>query len=161
MEKEAAELELARRYFTHYGPATIHDAAYFFGSPQSYVKKWLNCLPVLSTQCDGRTYYYIEENPEHKEIPACLFLAGFDPLMLGYEKTENPFLPKEHLRAVFSLAGIVNPALLINGQTAGKWKRTGKRIDVTMFETLTPAMRDRIAQTAEQLWPDMKAVRFL
>ena len=30
MEEGAARLELARRYFTHYGPAILRDAAYFF-----------------------------------------------------------------------------------------------------------------------------------
>ena len=31
MEEDAAQLGLARRYFTHFGPATIKNAAYFFG----------------------------------------------------------------------------------------------------------------------------------
>ena len=51
MEKEAAELELARRYFTHYAPATIRDAAYFFGCSQSEVKRWLAQLPVKEKVC--------------------------------------------------------------------------------------------------------------
>ena len=30
MLKHESEIELARRYFTNFGPATIHDAQYFF-----------------------------------------------------------------------------------------------------------------------------------
>lgn len=35
MEEHPAHIELARRYFTHFGPATVKDCAYFFGRPQS------------------------------------------------------------------------------------------------------------------------------
>lgn len=35
MDAAEAELTLARRYFTHYGPASLRDAAYFFRVPQT------------------------------------------------------------------------------------------------------------------------------
>ena len=41
MAEKHARLELARRYFTHFGPATVKDAAYFFGTTQTKVKSWL------------------------------------------------------------------------------------------------------------------------
>lgn len=41
MDAAEAELTLARRYFTHYGPASLRDAAYFFRVPQTRVKAWL------------------------------------------------------------------------------------------------------------------------
>ena len=161
MEKDEAECELVRRYFTHYGPAMIRDAVYFFGCKQSDVKRWLDKLPVKAVTCGERTYYYIEETPENREIPACIFLAGFDPLMMGYEKTENPFLPQEYLRAVFSLSGIVMPTLLIDGSVGGKWKRTGKRIDVTLFDQASRKTKAMIEDAAGQIWHDVKEVRFL
>ena len=34
MAEEPARIELARRYFTHFGPATVKDAAYFFATTQ-------------------------------------------------------------------------------------------------------------------------------
>jgi len=54
------------------------------------VKNWLNQLPVESIDCEGKTYYYIPNGKSYdKEIPACIFLAGFDQLMLGYQKKES------------------------------------------------------------------------
>ena len=38
MDREAAELELARRYFAHFGPATVRDAAYYFHTSQKQVR---------------------------------------------------------------------------------------------------------------------------
>lgn len=67
---------------------------------------------------DGRTFYYIGGETPFREIPGCLLLAGFDQFMLGYEKTESIMLPKEHLRDTFPLAGIIRPAILIDGNVA-------------------------------------------
>ena len=162
MEREGACLELTRRYFTHYGPAKLRDAAYFFGAPQAEVRKYLDKLPVKTTQWDGQTYYYLGGDGDlNGPLPGCLFLAGFDPLMLGYEKRESLYLPPEHLRKVFSLAGIVSPALLLRGRVAGKWKRTGRKVDVTAFESLSAADRRAVEESARALWPDCAAVRFL
>lgn len=152
MEEKAARLTLARRYFCHYGPATIKDAAYFFGATQAQVKDWLSELPVSSAVCEGRTYFMMDEGPVSGSIPDCLFLAGFDPLMLGYQKTESLYLPPEHLRGIFSLSGIVMPALLLRGRVAGRWKRTGKRLAITAFAPLSREDKERIAGSAEALW---------
>ena len=152
MEEKAARLALARRYFCHYGPATIKDAAYFFGATQAQVKDWLSELPVSSAVCEGRTYFTLDEGPVSGSIPDCLFLAGFDPLMLGYQKTESLYLPPEHLRGIFSLAGIVMPALLLRGRVAGRWKRTGKKLAITAFAPLSREDKERIAGSAEALW---------
>lgn len=147
MEREAAGLELARRYFIHYGPATIRDAAYFFGVNQKTVKTWLAKLPV-----EGEDAFYIPDGrTDWPEIPDCLFLAGFDPLLMGYEKKESPFLPPEHLRKVFSLAGIVMPTVLLHGQIAARWKRRGKTLHIFPFQDLTghalETVRDCAART--------------
>ncbi len=137
MEEETAKLELLRRYFTHYGPATIKDAAYFFGTTQSEIKKYIKQLPLETAACNGRTYFFIENGMNYgHDIPECVFLAGFDPLMLGYQKTESLYLPTEHLRKIFSLAGMVKPSILLNGRIVGSWKRKGKRAEIILFESI-------------------------
>lgn len=162
MEKDDARLELARRYFTHYGPATVRDAAYFFACTQAEVKNWINRLQVQTAECGDRTYYYIEESaPVDAAIPPCIFLAGFDPLMLGYEKTDNPFLPTEYLRGIFSMAGIVMPAVLVHGRVVGKWKRTGKKLTVTLFESIDARDGGCISAEAKRLFYDLRQIEGL
>lgn len=158
MPEEPARLELARRYFTHFGPATIKDAAYFFGATQAKVKSWLKQLPVTETRLDGKTYFYIENALPAWELPACLFLAGFDQLMLGYEKTESLFLSKEHIRDVFNLSGIVRPAILVNGTVAGWWNLKDRKLKITLF---SPADKTLISDTAARLWSDLKQIEYL
>lgn len=160
MEERAAELELARRYFTHYGPATIRDAAYFFGTTQSRVRQWLDELPVSSNACEGRTYFWIPTvEVSNDNMPACIFLAGFDPLMLGYEKKESLFLPPEHLRGIFNLAGIVMPAVLLHGRVCGRWKKTGRRVQIMLFENVRDVQL--IDENARRVWPDLRSIEWL
>ena len=158
MEEEPARLELARRYFTHFGPATVKDAAYFFGTTQTKVKSWPNQLPVTETSLDGKSYFYIDNGLPTGELPKCLFLSGFDQLMLGYEKTESLFLPKEHMRDIFNLAGIVRPAILVNGTVVGWWNLKNRKLKITLF---SPADQKLISNAATRLWSDLKQIEYL
>ena len=158
MAEEPARLELARRYFMHFGPATVKDAAYFFGTTQTKVKSWLKQLPVTETSLDGKPYFYIDTGLPAGELPACLFLAGFDQLMLGYEKTESLFLPKEHMRDIFNLAGIVRPAILVNGTVVGWWNLKNRKLKITLF---SPADKKLISDTTTRLRSDLKQIEYL
>lgn len=157
MAEAPARLELVRRYFTHFGPATIKDAAYFFNTTQANVKVWLKALPVSEAVLDGKTYFYIDQGSADGALPDCLFLAGFDQLMLGYEKTQSLFLPKEHIRDIFNLAGIVRPAILMDGTVAGWWNIKNRKLTVTMFGKYDA---DRIIESANRYWTDMGKIEF-
>ncbi|MBR5366860.1 MAG: winged helix DNA-binding domain-containing protein, partial [Clostridia bacterium] len=152
--EEDAMREIARRYFTYYGPASVHDAMYWFHATASQVKGWLEELPVTAAECGGRTYYYIPHETSSVSAPRCIFLAGFDPLMLGYEKKESLFLPQAFMRGIFNLAGIVMPAVLLDGTVVGKWRKKGKQIAVSLFDTISTEGRAEIRRAAESLWPD-------
>jgi len=158
MAENKARIELARRYFTHFGPATIKDAAYFFGTTQTKVKSWLKQLPVIETSLDGKSYFYIDNGLPSGNLPDCLFLAGFDQLMLGYEKTESLFLSREHMRQIFNLAGIVRPAILVNGTVIGWWNLKNRKLKVTLFSS---ADQNLISDAATQLWSDLKQIEYL
>jgi hypothetical protein len=158
MAEESARIELARRYFSHFGPATVKDAAYFFGTTQTKVKSWLKQLPVTETTLDGKSYFYIDNGLPADDLPACLFLAGFDQLMLGYEKTESLFLPKEHMRDIFNLAGIVRPAVLVNGTVVGWWNLKNRKLKITLF---SPDEKALIRTAAIRQFIDLKQIEFL
>ncbi len=160
LPEEMAQLELMRRYFIAYAPATIHDAMYFFHIPARTVKHWLERLGADSLELDGRRYYFLTMNDDVSfDLPRCRFLAGFDPLMLGYEKKETPFLRPEHLRGIFNLAGIVMPAVLINGTVAGRWKRVGKALSIEWFGSAPAEDKAAARDEAARLWNDLTAIK--
>ena len=157
MGEEDARLEMARRYFAM-GPATVKDAAYYFGKPQREVKGWMAKLPLAHTVVEGKDCFWLERGEtDWPDIPDCLFPAGFDQLMLSYEKTESIFLPKEFLRGIFNLAGIVMAPILLRGQVAGRWKEKDGRLTLTPFGSWTEADRRLVLSAAEALW-DLKKV---
>lgn len=162
MEKEAAELELARRYFTFFGPSSVNDAAYYFKAPKSRVRGWMNKLALKEVKT-GETYRYEAEDDcempaDYPEIPDCIFLAGFDQLLLGYQKKESLFLPPEHLRGIFNLSGIVMPGILYQGRVTGRWKEKNHKLEIQMFEQVGEKGKKKILRQAEQCWPDLKQV---
>ncbi|MBQ8202251.1 MAG: winged helix DNA-binding domain-containing protein [Clostridia bacterium] len=157
VEEKRARVELLRRYLTHAGPVTLRDAAYFFHWTQAEIRTLLQELPVEQAECGKQACYYIPAEEPTQECPPVILLAGFDPLMLSYRKEENPFLPPEHLRGIFNLAGIVNPPILLHGHAAGKWKEKDGKVELTAFETIQPKDKRLIEREAERLF-DVKKI---
>ncbi len=160
LDEPTARTELLRRYFTHYGPAALRDAACFFHWTQAEIKALLPRLPVETAEFAGRTHYFIPTDEPPRDIPPVILLAGFDPLMMGCRKEDNPFLPAEHLRGIFNLAGIVNPAILLRGRVVGRWKEKDGRVAFTAFEPLSPQDKSLIEQEAERLFP-VKQIKWI
>ena len=161
MNKDGAKREQMKRYLEHIAPATVRDISYFLGYSQTEVKKILETLPIDNLNVDGTDYFYMGELPDDcPDIPDCVFLSGFDQLLLGYEKKDSIFLPPEHLRGIFTLTGIVLPALLINGTVAGRWKRSGRKIEITPFRKLLKREMKTIGSCALKLWGKNTVIEF-
>lgn len=114
--------ELLRRYFTVYGPATLADAAWFFGLSKER-KKTLSTLDLDAfsrLEYDGDVYYSIDDGSDMGEIPEMTLLSGFDPLIVSYTQ-RSAVLPAEYKSAVILKSGICNPTIAVNGQVAGIW----------------------------------------
>lgn len=158
VRREQAELELVRRYLLHYGPTTLRDGAYFFRWPQKKLRELFAAADAKTLAFGGRTYFYLTEPESLPPLPRCVFLAGFDPLLLGHEKKESLYLPPAHLRDIFNNTGIVFPALLADGVVKGKWKEQPRRIEVILFEPLSRPQQQAMLHTAARLWPDKPVV---
>jgi len=78
--------------------------------------------------------------------------------MLGYQKKESLYLPQEHLRGIFNLAGIVMPPILLDGKVVGKWKKKNTKLTMTLFEAVGARNKKAIINEAETLWGDLKKI---
>jgi len=164
MGVEAAEKILLERYLRHYAPATLRDMAYYFGWNQTKCRAVLQTLEcgIHSGKADGKEYFWAGSLPgDVPEIPDCIFLAGFDPLMMGYEKKDGFFVPAESLRGIFNLQGMVMAPVLLHGSVAARWKITGKKLTVTCFRELTEPERKGITEAGEALFPKIRKVEFV
>lgn len=161
MNRQTAESEMMSRYLKHFAPASIADISYYFKYTQSKVKELLNTLSAEKITIDNLDYFYMDKlRTNYPDIPQCILLSGFDQLMLGYKKENSVFLPKEYLRGIFNLAGIVMPAILINGRVVGKWSRKKGKITFDMFESANAKNKKIISETAEKLFENIKKIEW-
>lgn len=93
-------------------------------------------LDLKTVEVAGEERFYLGEL-EEAELPDCLFVAGFDQLLLGYEKKANPFFDPKHIRQIYTLTGIVKPVVFYKGRLVATWKRDKKDIILDIFENLT------------------------
>lgn len=150
MEKHAALTELARRYAAHYGPATLRDAQTFFGMPQKAIAPYLAAAATERFTIGSREYYASNMVlATGAAVPPVVFLAGFDPLLLGYRKTENPFLPEGLIKRVYNNTGIVFPTVLLRGRVAAIWKRTPKGVLITQIDKIGVRDKKKIERKAD------------
>lgn len=131
LEKVPALQELMRRYVAHYAPVSLRDAQTFFGLPQKTLAPYLEHCAKESLVFNEQTYFTAGQSLlEGVEMPQVLFLAGFDQLLLGYRKADNPILLKSTIKNIYNNTGIVFPTVLINGTVGAIWKRAGSKLEL-------------------------------
>ncbi|MDR1131769.1 MAG: winged helix DNA-binding domain-containing protein [Oscillospiraceae bacterium] len=124
--------DLLRRYFTAYGPATLDDAAWFFGFQRDDKKKLQAAdLDTYSRfEIDRRTYYCVDDGEDFADIPELTLLSGFDPIIVSYTE-RSAVLPPEYKKQVILSSGICLPTIAVNGKVAGLWNiRKGEPVVV-------------------------------
>ncbi|HGK7345306.1 TPA: winged helix DNA-binding domain-containing protein [Streptococcus suis] len=136
LSREKAELEIARRYFAGFGPVSLADARYYFKENKSTVLNWMEQLDLKTVEVAGEERFYLGEL-EEAALPDCLFIAGFDQLLLGYEKKANPFFNPKYIRNIYTLTGIVKPVVFYKGRLVATWKRDKGTILLDIFEDIT------------------------
>ena len=136
MDRDQARRVFLRRYFEHYGPATVSDCRYFFGNwKKSDMDPLLNeLLPeLICTVIDGKRYYSAREPERDSVLPECILVPGFDQLILGY-KDRDRMIDRRFLRELTNISGIVSPSVLLRGRIRARWKLEGSAFLVTSFD---------------------------
>jgi hypothetical protein len=129
--REESLAELARRYFTSRGPATIHDFAWWAGLTVADAKQGLEAAKpeLVKDQIDGKEYWMTGDARERRvyDTSRVYLLPGFDEHLLGY-KDRSAVLAAEHAsKIVPGNNGIFFPTMVIAGQVIGTWKRRRKK----------------------------------
>ncbi len=156
LDGDEALAEIAKRYFTSHGPATIHDFVWWTGLKVSDAKLGLQAasshLDHLS--CDGHSYWFSKALPEHIPTKTVHLLPGFDEYMLGYTN-RSLMVRKEYLpRIVPGNNGMFMPTIVADGEVQGLWKRTFQKetvkIELLPFSFISKSNIDRISSAAKR-----------
>jgi Winged helix DNA-binding domain len=133
LEPDEAHAELALRFFTGHGPATVPDLVRWSGSTARAVKAGLAEVRdrLDAVTVDGAEYLMDPETPARlaaarAEADGVLLLPGFDEFVLGYGD-RTAVVPAEFAqRIVPGGNGMFRPTVVHRGQVVGTWKRAGR-----------------------------------
>jgi hypothetical protein len=154
LQRSEALGEAARRYFTAHGPATIPDLSWWSGLPISEARAALELVKsqLSSETIDGQTYWRSAQPlPGAKAGSGAQLLPAFDEYLVGYRDRTAVLADK---LAVNAGGGMLAPTMVIDGRVAGTWKRTLKKVGVTIalspFGSLSKRERQGLAAPAER-----------
>jgi hypothetical protein len=153
LPKEEALAELARRYFTSRGPATLADFTHWSGLTITEARAGLASIQseLVEETINGQSYFLSPEAAKPPERPLYL-LPGFDEYVLGY-KDRSAVLETEFADAICPGGnGVFMSSIVSDGQIIGTWRRELKKktveISFAPFRPLKPGLRDLLAEAA-------------
>jgi hypothetical protein len=155
LEGDEALAELATRYFTSHGPATVQDFVWWSGLTVSAAAKGLDLVKknFIGEKINGQMFWMSDQTSFKIKTPAIYLLPAFDEFLVGY-KDRSAALDTKYTRDVLTINGIFNPSLVINSKVEGTWRRTITKkevlIQVTAFKTLNQLQKTGIAKAAMQ-----------
>jgi len=125
--REAALFELARRYFTTRGPATVDDFAWWSGLTKADAKRGVEgaATHLEHESIEGRSYWFpVAERTVRASSSLTHLLPNYDEYFIGF-KDRSAFSVRLTSSGVKprtdALSGHI---LIVNGQIVGGWRRT-------------------------------------
>lgn len=125
LSMEEALGELARRYFTSRGPATLSDFQWWSGLSLTKVRSALELVKtgLVSESLGGNTYWFSPVSQINDLLDDSVHLIpAFDELIISY-KDRTAALSSSDQRSVLSSNGIFRPAIVQRGEVKGIWSR--------------------------------------
>ncbi len=154
LEREEALAELARRYFTSHGPATLQDFMWWSGLTAADARAGLEMVRSAFIQevIDSRTYWLSPSTPTATVVPPTAYLLPpYDEYTVAYKDRSAILDP---LYSQQTGHGIFSPTIAIDGQIVGSWKREFKKdgvvITLNPFTSLSEAQNEAIVVAAER-----------
>ncbi|MCB0154777.1 MAG: AlkZ family DNA glycosylase [Anaerolineae bacterium] len=155
LSREESLAELARRYFSGHGPATIQDLIWWSGLPAAEARAAVELARLEQEEFDDQTYWFVSSAAPTPPTasPAVQLLPGFDEYLLGYRERGAVLDPAHAGKVVPGGNGMFKPMLVIDGQIVGLWQRTLRKTKVQVnfapFAPLSPTQMEAAVAAAE------------
>lgn len=140
-DREEAEAELARRYFTAFGPATIADFRTWAGVPAAMAQRATALLGNDIEDAEGPTPGLLRIRGgaagarTGRGGPTVRLLPRWDTYLLGYRSRDLVLDPMHAPR--ICIEGVIKPTVCVDGVVDGSWElrreRSSWRLAVTPF----------------------------
>lgn len=150
-EREVALAELARRFFTSRGPATVHDFAWWSGLTVADARQGLEAVEgdfereVVGT----KTIWFRASLPPAPDwSPRAHLLSVYDEYLIGYHDRSD-VVGSQVSAALKALGPALQYTVVVDGQVVGTWKRTFRRDAVLVHVNLLTALTNEQRQAVD------------
>ena len=131
--------ELARRYFTAYGPATQSDFRWWSGLPAAETRRCLQAAldDLTEVDVDGQPMWMSQDGADligdvlDGPQDVLRVLGPFDPYIVGYAKRDLD-VPDQLVKRVNAGGGMLRPCVLIDGRLVATWDRRRRAHGLTV-----------------------------
>ena len=157
LDRDEALAELARRYFTSRGPATLQDFVWWSGLTVADARNGLEMMTsqLMHEVIDGQTYWCSDSRPSAKDPSQTMYLLpNFDEYIVGYTDRSAVF-DSSHTQKLDSRENVLFQHIIVrDGEVIGTWRRTLKKDSVFLtsylFTTLNEAEERALADSANR-----------
>jgi len=160
IDDEDARRELARRFLSAFGPATVLDFMKWSGIRAAEARRtWASLEDELATVAvDDVSPSVLRRDlaalAAHAPDGSLRLLPHFDPFLLAHA-TKDHLIESRHYKRVYRNQGWITPVVLVDGRVAGIWSLAtrGKAVaaDVQMFAPVGRATRAAIERETAEL----------
>jgi len=151
----AARAELARRWLSAFGPASVSDLQWWTGLTAGQVRQALAQLDLTEVDLDGSPGVLLAADESGLDDapalePWAALLPALDPTAMGWR--ERAWYVGEHTAALFDRSGNIGPTAWWQGRIVGGWaQRKDGEIAVRLLEDAGTEAAAAIAAEAQRL----------
>jgi hypothetical protein len=160
---EDAQVELARRWLSSFGPGGIDDLRWWTGWTIGETRRALDALDTTEVRLDdGRTGVALADDlePTGAVAPFATLLPGLDPSVMGWAKRD--FFLGQHQAALFDSNGNAGPTVWWDGRVVGGWtQRTNGTIAYRLLEEIGHEATEAVEAAAADLQAWLGPIRFI
>ena len=135
LSREESLNELAQRYFSSCGPATVKDFAWWSGLSMADARNALEMIRpnFVSEVVDGKTFWFPNSFTDPPKQSSVLLLPAFDEFLIAYKDRSAAIHHGVEKQSV-SENGVFRSTIVVDGLVTGLWKRTVEK-DSLVVET--------------------------
>jgi DNA glycosylase AlkZ-like len=152
-----ARSQLVGRWLQAFGPATVADVKWWFGTTLTATRQALRDVGAVDVDIDGLPGLALPDDLEiEPEVePCCALLPGLDVTAMGW--ADRDWYLGDHRTQVFDANGNAGPTAWWNGRVVGGWRQDADgRVGLQLLEDPGRDAKRALRQRANELtdWLD-------
>ncbi|RAV09377.1 winged helix DNA-binding domain-containing protein [Mycolicibacterium sp. GF69] len=160
VDPDAAPATLVRRWLASFGPATVTDVKWWFGTTLTWARDGLRDIGAVEVDLDGTPGFALPDDldVEPEPEPWCALLPGLDVTTMGW--FDRDWYLGSHRSQVFDRNGNGGPTAWCDGRIVGGWSQDeAGRVEVRLLEDVSKSAHKALQRRAVELTDWLDGVR--